>query len=29
MMGDEEDMEGDMMGVDENGNELGLYDEHG
>jgi len=28
-MDDVEEMEGDMVGVDENGNELGLYDEHG
>ena len=28
-MMEEEDMEGDMVGVDENGNELGLYDEQG
>ena len=29
MMEEEGDMEGDMVGVDENGNELGLYDENG
>ena len=29
MMEEEGEMEGDMVGVDENGNDLGLYDENG